>query len=348
MNKNIDEKCLVKYCENPCIIKDMCYKHGLLRYKLTKYYHKIGDPLLIESYKKLQNDEKIYNYTQEQLENYIKKLRFIWSGWRKCLLARKELTYLCFSEIDYGHSYFINEIIIPNMNIIEKKLELCYLLLSKCEDMNNYLIKDIERDEIINNNINDVKINKIRKTKNKINNKNVIFNDNSDILNKTINPNLKSLSEMQFYIDIIKEINNTNSLMNQLFTDDIFNDEKYILNNASYCVFIKDIFIQYKLKYIKINLYFNCNYFLENKDIMEELSNFKNFSDSLIMWYNKINSILKNIKENSKKLFNSYIKYKSDNNENYFQNIDNFIESQYEPLCIHINEGNVENICLDK
>lgn len=339
MNKNISEKCLVKYCKNPCIIKDMCYKHGVLRYKLTKYYHKIGDPLLIESYKKIQDDEKIYNYTQEQLENYIKKLRFIWSGWRKCLLARRELTYLCFSEMDYGHSYFINEIILPNMNTIEKKLELCYLLLSKNADISNNLMKNIEEDEIIDNNINNVRTNRIRKSKNTKNRKNNNFlkanlDDNLNILNKTINPNLKPLSEIELYADIIKEINNTNSSMKQLFTDDIFNDEKYILNNASYCVFIKDIFIQYKLKYIKINyniknkdLYFNCNYFLENKEIMEELSKFKNFSDSLIIWYNKINSILQKIKEDSKRLFNSYIKYKTNNGDNYFQNIDNFIES---------------------
>lgn len=352
----MNKKCLVKSCKNKGIIKDMCHIHGILRYKLTKYYHKIGDPLLIESYKNIKKDEEIYNYTQEELENYIKKLRFIWSEWRKCLLARKELTYLCFSDMDYGHSYFINEIIIPNMNTIEKKLEICYLLMSKYRE-NNKLI--IEEEKIVDDsNIKNIKTNKIKKIKKvdkKINNKSLKSNsnDNSSILNKSINPNLILLSETKSYIDILKQINNTNSCMKKMFTDDIFNDEKYILNNASYCVFVKNIFIKYKLKYIKINynvknkeLYFSCNYFIENKEIIEELSKFRNFSDSLITWYNKINNILKKIKEYSKKLFNSYINYKTDDGENYFQNIDNFIESQYEPLCIHINEGIVKNIYL--
>lgn len=132
----MDGICFVENCKNPSSIKDMCYKHGMLRYRFTKYYHKIGDPLLIESYKKIQNEEQIYVFTKLQIEKYIKKLRFIWSGWNKCLLARKELTKLCFNSLDYGHNYFIDNVIIPNMNIIENKLELCYLLISKKQNIN--------------------------------------------------------------------------------------------------------------------------------------------------------------------------------------------------------------------
>lgn len=64
----METKCLVKYCKMNCSIKDMCYKHGVLRYKLTKYYHDIGDPLLIESYKNIPDENEIYNYTKEQIE----------------------------------------------------------------------------------------------------------------------------------------------------------------------------------------------------------------------------------------------------------------------------------------
>lgn len=140
-------KCFVQHCENKCIIKDMCYKHGILRYKLTKYYHDIGDPLLIESYKKLPDENEIHNYTKEQIEKFIKKLRFIWFGWDKCLTARKELTALCFSTLDYGHKYFIDNVIIPNMNIIENNLSLCYLLLEKYKNINN--IEENNLDKII-------------------------------------------------------------------------------------------------------------------------------------------------------------------------------------------------------
>lgn len=229
-------------------------------------------------------------------------------------------------------------------------------MLSKHKNICNNTVEKINKKETINdNNIKNIKKrNKNKKKKKKVNNNFSEIKDDKDILNKTINLNLRLLSEMESYIDIKKEIKNTNSFMKYLFTDDIYNDEKYILNNASYCVFIKNIFIQCKLKYIKISynvkskdIFFDCNCLLENNDIIEELSKFKNFSDELIVWYNKIINILKSIKENSNKLYNSYIKYKTNNNEDYFQDIDDFIESQYKPLCIHINEGKVENICLE-
>lgn len=345
-------KCFVQHCENKCIIKDMCYKHGILRYKLTKYYHDIGDPLLIESYKKLPDENEIHNYTKEQIEKFIKKLRFIWFGWNKCLIARKELTTLCFSTLDYGHKYFIDNVIIPNMNIIENNLSLCYLLLEKYKNINN--IEENNLDKIIEiktkSKMNKKKkYKKIPKNKYKSNNK-----SDEEILNMNINFNFKLLSNTESFIVINREIKNINSFMKYLFTDDIYNDEKYILNNASYCVFIKDIFMQYKLKYINLSyniktkdISFDCECFLDKEDEVEELSKFKNFNDGLFEWYNKIINILKNIKINSNKLYKTYIKHKSDNNENYFQNIDDFIESQFKPLCIHIYEGNIKNICLE-
>lgn len=346
----MDGICLVEKCKNPSSIKNMCYKHGILRYKLTKYYHKIGDPLLIESYKNIQNDDQIYVFTKVQIENYIKKLRFIWSGWNKCLLARKELTKLCFENLDYGHNYFVNSVIIPNMSIIEKKLELCYLLISKYNNINNNIgTSNIEN--IINDNI---KKNKKKKSKRKIDNNFLKENDDNEILNKTINLNIKLLSKIELYINIKMNINKTNSFMKHLFTDNTYNNDKYILNNASYCVFIKDIFLQYNLKYIKMSynikskdLKFVCDCFLEEKEIIEEISRFNNFNDGLFEWYNKIINILINIKKNTIKLYNTYIKHKTLNNESYFQNIDEFIENQYKPLCIHINNGNIENICLE-
>lgn len=95
------------------------------------------------------------------------------------------------------------------------------------------------------------------------------------------------------------------------------------------------------------NLQFACDCLLEENEIIEEISRFNNFNDGLFEWYNKIINILINIKRDSNKLYNIYIKHKTLDNENYFQNIDDFIEDQYKPLCIHINNGNIDNICLE-
>lgn len=359
MENKKEKKCLVKNCKNNCIIRDMCYEHGILRYKMTKYYHKIGDPLLIKRYKILHEKEEIYNFTKVQLEEYIKKLRFIWVGWNKCLYARKELSKICFEYMDNNHKLFIEKTIVPNMKIIENNLSLCYLLLTK---HNNIIEGNINNSSNDNEEIKIYKTNK-KKIKKKIEHINLTKRENKNDyndLNNYIDPNIKVLSENNMYFEIKNNIVKHNEYLKDFFTEynnyNSYNNTKIkiILYNSLYCNFINEIFEQYNLKFIKIsydkkkkNILFNYNVLLEEKDIIEELSKLRNFSDSLFEWYEKINNILVKIKENINKIYTIYMKYKYELKVFDIVNIDIFIQKFFHPLCIHIKKGNLKKLCLN-
>lgn len=117
--------CIVNNCNYNVFSKDMCYNHHIFRYKITAYYHKIGDNLLNEKVKNLPDEKELTNYNKKDLNKLIHDLYDNISKLKKCLYARKEMERLYCSN-DYGHMIFI-ENIINNIKFIEKYLSKCYV-----------------------------------------------------------------------------------------------------------------------------------------------------------------------------------------------------------------------------
>jgi hypothetical protein len=98
--------CIVNDCNFNIFLKDMCYKHHLLKVRITTYYHKIGDPLLKDDYNLLPSETELYKYNKDKIYEIIYNLFDKIGKWRKCLYARKEIEKL-YSSKDYGHENFM-------------------------------------------------------------------------------------------------------------------------------------------------------------------------------------------------------------------------------------------------
>lgn len=348
--------CIAYNCKLNTFFKDMCYRHHISRIKITKYYHKLGDTLLKDNYDLLPNEKKLNNYNEDKLKKLIYDLFNKISKWKKCLYARKEMEKIYYNN-DYGHDIFMKNIK-NNIIFIEKYLLKCYSFLIKKDNKLLDIIDKSYKNEI-----------KPRKNKNKKNKRNLKIDknksenygylDNIEIIKKyDLNNSLK-------ITNIINKIYCLNFVFKNLFTDDLEDDTVLILNNPSYCVFIKEIFNKCETKYINISynrknkdIEFQLNYLLDEFDFQYEISKIQLFHDEIKNWIKKIIKIIVNVKYNCQKIYDSFIKYIDNNKKGndcecedcicYFDNIDQFIQNYYNILCIHIEKGDVKNICLEK
>lgn len=357
--------CVVNNCNISVFTKGMCYNHHIFRYKITTYYHKIGDKILNEKFKNLPNEKELINYNKKDLNKLIHDLYDNISKLKKCLYARKEMERLYCSN-DNGHALFI-ENIINNIKFIENYLSKCYTFLI---NKDNHLLDIINKNND-NKSYQEIKNlkKKKKKSKNKIKVPDFEYLKNNDLdytyLNNIKNPEKYDLNNSLKIKNIINEIFRLNFMFKNLFTETIENDIILILNNSSYCIFIKDIFNKCGSKYVKLNynnknkeIYFQLNYLLDENDYKHEISKLNKFHDEIKIWIKKIIKIILDIKYNCYMLYNCFIKYEDKNNKNndceckeckcYFKNIDLFIQKYYDILCIHIENGFVKNICLEK
>lgn len=351
-------KCLAINCEYKVFLKGMCYIHHVFRIKMTKYYHKIGDKLLEDDYNLLPNEKELNDYNEEEINRLIYTLFDKISKWKYCLYARKQMEKV-YSTNDYGHMIFINNII-DNIIFIEKYISNCYKFLIKKDGE----LLNIEDKYNYDNNINKYCNNKKNKKKAlpmenlKKEKLNYSYIDNILIIKKyDLNKSVKIMK-------IIDKIYCLNYIFKNLFTEKIENDTIFILNNSSYCVFIKEIFNKCGTKYIKINyniknkeIGFQLNYLLEENDYENEISNLQKFHDEIKIWIKRTIIIIYDINYNCKKIYESFIKYKTNKRNSdcdckncmcYFEDVDKFIQKYYDILCIHIENGNINNICLEK
>lgn len=352
----------------------MCYEHHLLKFRFTSFYHKIGDPLLNDK-KELPNEKILMSYKDEEIKEIIYDLWDKIYNWRKCLYSRKVIEKLYPYE-DYGHKIFVENVIIKNIKELEDYLSKLYTFIIKKEDIitfkSNILLEENTEKNCFYKNIKgshsanhkNKKKNKYRKINNKVNKEMLINLKYLDTI-----PEIKkfNLNDIKKYNEIIYEIYDKNEIINKFFTSKVENNNILILNNASYCVFIKNIFNKYKTDYITLNYFvknkkikLTSNYLLTEDIIHEEMTKIQKFNDDLKLWIKRILKIIVDTKKNSYLLYKTFIKHKVNNlkkecdcheceeKECYFQDIDNFIQTYYNILCIHINKGIIEKICLEK
>lgn len=340
-------KCLTPHCDEEKIINKMCYKHYMLKTKLTLFYHKIGDPLINDDYNLLPNNDQLNSYRENEIKHLIYILWRKISDWEKCLYAREETSKLFpDKDKDIGHKIFINSII-KNINDIHTYLSNLYTYITKKDEIK--IIK-IENKDNYKNEKNNSQIKKSKKVK-KIN-KNEIKICNIDYLDHVQEYIKYDLNSIQKYNDLILDIYSKNNALSNFFTENKCEENILILKNISYCVFIKSIFNKNNIKYIKLEYYvknkkikLTSNLLLIQDDINQELVNLQKFNDELYLWIERIKDIIIKVENICYMLYKAFIKNKCDNI--FIENIDTFIQGYYKVLCIHINNGKVKNICLE-